>query len=296
MDAFVYCQEKVAASRSSFYYSFLLLPPAQRQAMFNLYAFCREVDDIVDDCIDPQIASKKLQWWRQQIQLCYIKTDVKSEAKQEKSEKPSLHLITQALQKTIDEYQLPQNYFLDILDGMQQDLQQTRYLDFKQLSQYCWRAAGAVGSLSIYILSKNTNDINQASLEYAEYMGLALQLINIIRDVGEDARRGRIYLPVNDLQKFNVPAHQILKLQSSPEFIELMRFYANTARDYYQKALAALPKNQYKAQRAGLMMGAIYHQLLDVIEENNFPVMSQKISLTAPRKLWLCMKNWLKYA
>jgi 15-cis-phytoene synthase len=304
MDANIYCQQKVAASHSSFYYSFLLLPPAQRQAMFNLYAFCREVDDIVDECSEPSIAQTKLNWWRDQIHQIYkyqradqdLTTLTNTSANQANDIK-KLHPIAQALVNTIKIYHLPEIYFLDIIDGMAQDLNQSRYLDFQQLEQYCWRAAGAVGTLSIYILSEDTKP-NTVLFEYAKNMGLALQLINIIRDVGEDARLGRIYLPVNELQRFDVPAHTILKQQNSEAFIKLMKWQGDRAKMYYQKALDilnTLPKKQIHQQKAGLLMGAIYKALLDAIEQENYPVLKQKISLPRHRKLWICIKTWFKY-
>jgi phytoene synthase len=269
-----YCQQKAAQSGSSFYYSFLFLEPDRRRAITALYAFCREVDDTVDECTDVSVARSKLNWWRQEIGAMLNGT-------------PS-HPVAKALQPHLATYGLDGKYLLAIVDGMEMDLDQTRYLDFAGLQKYCWHVAGVVGILSARIFGMT----DEKTLEYAEKLGLAFQLTNIIRDVGEDARKGRIYLPVNELQQFGVKAADILNSVHSEAFEKLMQFQAARAQGLYREALAALPHADRRAQRPGLIMASIYHALLEEIERDGFHVLKQRISLTPLRKLWLA---WITY-
>ncbi|RZI41933.1 squalene synthase HpnD [Herbaspirillum sp. HC18] len=271
-----YCQQKAAQSGSSFYYSFLFLPSEKRRAITALYAFCREVDDTVDECHDPMVARNKLMWWRKEINSMLDGT-------------PS-HPVTQALQPHLATYSLDGKHLQAIIDGMEMDLDQTRYLDFKGLQRYCWHVAGVVGILSASIFGVTRPE----TLQYAEKLGLAFQLTNIIRDVGEDARKGRIYLPVNELQQFNVTAADILNARHSENFEKLMRFQADRARSAYAEAFALLPAADRRAQRPGLMMASIYHALLNEIQHDGFHVLNQKISLTPIRKLWLAWKTYVR--
>ena len=271
-----YCQTRAAQSGSSFYYSFVFLPPERRRAITALYAFCREVDDVVDNVGDPGIARAKLAWWRGEIAQMFAGT-------------PS-HKVTQALQPTLDRYALPLEHFLAIIDGMHMDLDQTRYLDYESLRLYCHRVAGVVGLLAAAIFGYT----DARTLDYAGSLGLALQLTNIIRDVGEDARRGRIYLPQTDLQQFGVPPASILRAEYTPGFEALMKFQIDRARSQYDLALAALPKEDRRNQRPGLIMAAIYHTLLDEIEREHGRVLHQRIALTPVRKLWIAWKTWVR--
>ncbi|WP_338849347.1 presqualene diphosphate synthase HpnD [Massilia sp. W12] len=271
-----YCQQKAAQSGSSFYYSFLFLPREKRLAITALYAFCREVDDVVDECTDDSVARNKLAWWRREVTAMTAGN-------------PS-HPVTQALAPHMTRFKLQARHLQAIIDGMEMDLDQTRYLDYPGLQKYCWHAAGVVGILSASIFGYS----DPATLQYAEKLGLALQLTNIIRDVGEDARRGRIYIPVNDLQQFNVKAADLLKGQYSEDFVKLMQFQAARARAVYQEAYALLPPADRKPQKTGLIMGAIYHTLLDEIERDGFHVLQQKISLTPIRKLWIAWKTYVR--
>jgi 15-cis-phytoene synthase len=271
-----YCQQKAVQSGSSFYYSFLFLPIERRRAITALYAFCREVDDTVDECTDVTVARNKLMWWRKEIAAMA-------------NGSPS-HPVTQALQPHMAEYALDGNHLLAIIDGMEMDLDQTRYLDYAGLKKYCWHVASAVGILSARIFGITRDE----TLQYAEQLGLAFQLTNIIRDVGEDARKGRIYLPVNELQQFNVTAADILNARHSENFEKLMRFQAQRAQAAYDAAFALLPAVDRRAQRPGLMMAAIYRALLNEIERDGFHVLAQKISLTPIRKLWLAWKTYVR--
>ena len=275
-DPHAYCQEKASSSGSSFYYSFMFLPPERRQAITALYAFCREVDDVVDECHDLQVAQTKLDWWRNEVRQVY-------------GGQPQ-HPVGQALKDVIQRFPLPMEQLLEVIDGMQMDLNQTRYLDWKALNLYCYRVASVVGLLSAEIFGYT----NRQTLKYAHDLGLAFQLTNIIRDVGEDARRGRIYLPVDELQRFNVPARQILDARHSDNFRELMAFQAARARQLYDQAFAQLPPEDRKAQRPGLIMAAIYRTLLDEIEADGFLVLDRRTSLTPLRKIWIAGRTWFK--
>ncbi len=275
-DPHAYCQEKAASSGSSFYYSFMFLPPERRQAITALYAFCREVDDVVDETDDAGIARTQLAWWRGQINACFDGTPE--------------HPVCLALLPAIRDYGLPREQLLEIIDGMEMDLDQSRYLDFKGLQLYCYRVASVVGLLASQIFGSTHRDTQK----YAHDLGIAFQLTNIIRDVGEDARRGRIYLPVEELQRFNVRAADILNARYSDEFRQLMEFQIARARQYYEQAMAALPAQDRSAQRPGLVMAAIYRTLLDEIERDGCRVLDRRIALTPLRKLWLAWKTWLK--
>ncbi|HVP09207.1 MAG TPA: presqualene diphosphate synthase HpnD [Burkholderiales bacterium] len=270
-----YCQQKAAASGSSFYYSFLFLPPQRRRAITALYAFCREVDDVVDECSDPQVAHSKLAWWRLEIAELFEGT-------------PS-HPVTRALAPHLNAFEIKQERLNEIIDGMEMDLTQARYLDFPGLERYCYHVASAVGLLAAGIFGYT----NERTLEYAKNLGTAFQLTNIIRDVGEDARKNRIYLPMDELQRFEVKAAEILSGTYSERFVRLMAFQTGRANAYYEKALNVLPKEDRRAQRAGLIMAAIYRATLQEIEREGFKVLTQRTSLTPIRKLWLAWKTWI---
>jgi len=271
-----YCQQKAAQSGSSFYYSFLFLPPERRRAITALYAFCREVDDVVDESSDASLARIRLDWWRGEIDALY-------------AGRPT-HPVTQALAPHIAPYGIERAHLMDIIAGMQMDLDQTRYLDFAGLELYCHRVAGVVGLLAAGIFGAT----EPATRDYAARLGLALQLTNIIRDVGEDARRGRIYFPIEDLQAHEVTAHEILKGQYSDRFERLMQFQTARARRVYREAYALLPPVDYRAQRPGLIMSAIYYTLLREIERDGFKVLSHRVALTPLRKLWIAWRTWLR--
>jgi phytoene synthase len=270
-----YCQQKAAASGSSFYYAFLFLPPERRRAITALYAFCREVDDVVDETEDAQLAATKLAWWRQEIGLLF-------------DGKPQ-HPVSRALQPALAPFAITAARLNEIVDGVEMDLTQTRYLDFAALERYCHRVAGVVGILAAGIFGYR----DARTLEYARALGIACQLTNIIRDVGEDARRNRIYLPIEDLQRFSVSAADLLQARHGEAFVALMAFQTARAREWYARAMAALPAADRRAQRPGLIMAAIYRTLLEEIERDGFQVLRQRTSLTPLRKLWVAWKTWL---
>ena len=275
MDPDQYCQQKAAASGSSFYYSFLFLPPERRRAITALYAFCREVDDVVDECTDTQVAHAKLAWWRLEVGKLF--------------EGAPSHPVTKALQPFIRRFEIREQHLSEIIDGMEMDLAQTRYLDFAGLERYCYHVAGAVGLLAAGIFGYG----NPRTLDYAKNLGTAFQLTNIIRDVGEDARKNRIYLPMDELKKFEVPAADILQSKYSENFKALMAFQARRANEFYENAMRLLPPEDRRTQRAGLIMAAIYRATLAEVERDGFQVLTQRTSLTPLRKLWLAWRTWI---
>jgi len=267
-----YVQDKAAASGSSFYYAFLFLPERKRAAITAFYAFCREVDDVVDDMVDAGVAQTKLAWWQSEVAKAYAGN-------------PS-HPVMQAIMHLSGEFGIEQRHLQAVIEGCQMDLHQTRYLDYPNLQRYCHLVAGIVGEVAARIFGQT----QEQTTDYAHTLGQALQLTNIIRDVGEDAGRGRIYLPVSELQQFDVKAHEILNRVYSERFTALMRFQAQRAHGLYDQALALLPAADRRAQKPGLMMASIYRALLREIEHDNFQVLHQRISLTPLRKLWLAWK------
>ena len=270
-----YVQDKAAKSGSSFYYAFLFLPPPKRAAITAFYAFCREVDDVVDEVSDPGVAATKLAWWRSEVAASFGGT-------------PS-HPVTKALMPHAQAHDIRAEHLLAVIEGCQMDLDQSRYLDFPGLERYCHLVAGVVGEVAAGIFGR-TQD---ATTEYAHRLGLAMQLTNIIRDVGDDARRNRIYLPMNELKQFDVKAAEILERTYSDRFTALMRFQAERAHRTYDEAFALLPAADHAAQKPGLMMANIYRTLLREIEAGGFQVLHQRTSLTPLRKLWIAMRtNW----
>jgi 15-cis-phytoene synthase len=271
-----YVQDKAAKSGSSFYYAFLFLPAPRRAAITAFYAFCREVDDVVDEVSDPSLAATKLAWWRSEVQRAF-------------SGEPN-HPVMRALMPLCAEFSIEQRHLQAVIDGCQIDLEQSRFLDYPALQRYCHLVAGIVGEVAANIFGRSA----EATIGYAHQLGQAMQLTNIIRDVGDDARRGRIYLPVNELQRFEVKAHELLKRERpwgySERFQALMRFQAERAHAAYDAALAMLPAADAQAQKPGLMMAQIYRSLLREIEAGGFQVLHQRISLTPLRKLWIATR------
>lgn len=272
-----YCQQKAAASGSSFYYSFLFLPKPRREAITALYAFCREVDDVADECHEPDVARAKLAWWRQEIDNLYAGTPQ--------------HPVTRALAQAVAAFDLEQEYFHEIIDGMGMDLTQNRYGEFKHLQLYCYRVASVVGLLSIAIFGYR----NPRTLRYAHDLGIAFQLTNIVRDVGEDARRDRIYLPLDELARFGVSESDILHGRETEAVKRLLEFQIERAETFYDRAFQELPDEDRRAQRTGLIMAAIYRTLLREIKAGGAEkVLNSRISLTPLRKLWLAWSTWLR--
>jgi 15-cis-phytoene synthase len=272
-----YVQQKTARSGSSFYYAFLFLSPERRAAITAFYAFCREVDDVVDEVMDPSVAATKLQWWRREVAELF--------------QGQPTHPVMLALHPHLPRYGIQAEHLSAVIEGCQMDLEQSRFLDYAGLCRYCDRVAGVVGEVAARIFGHQVD----STLQYAHKLGLAMQLTNIIRDVGEDARRGRIYLPMSELQAHEVKAHEILRREApwgySDRFNALMRFQADRAHATYDEALALLPQVDRPAQRPGLMMANIYRTLLREIEQQGFQVLHQRTSLTPLRKLWIAART-----
>jgi phytoene synthase len=271
-----YCQQKAAQSGSSFYYSFLFLPPETRRAITALYAFCREVDDIADEVSNAGVARTKLAWWRTEVANLF-------------AGHPQ-HPVTRALQPFVATARLDAARMNEIIDGMEMDLTHHRYPDFEALKLYAHRVAGVVGQLSASIFGYT----NPSTLEYAESLGIAFQLTNIIRDVGEDARRDRVYLPADEMARFGVTTEDILARRMSDGFRDLMAFQAERAESYYERAFAHLAPEDRRSQRAGLIMAGIYRTLLGEIRADRFGVLDRRIALTPLRKLWIAWKTWIR--
>lgn len=272
-----YCQQKAIQSGSSFYYSFLYLPAPQRAAITALYAFCREVDDVVDEIEDQQVARTKLNWWKQELDALFKGNPT--------------HPVTQALQPHISTYQLEYSLLNAIITGMEMDLNQTRYIDFSGLKNYCWHVASTVGILSSRIFGYTDHKTEQ----FAETLGIALQLTNIIRDVGEDYLKGRVYLPTDELKQFNVTVMDLGNHHYSPQFESLMQFQVKRAQNFYQEAMSLLPPSDRRAQRPGLIMAKIYETLLNEIKRDHFHVLHQRIALTPIRKFWIAWKTYVRH-
>jgi phytoene synthase len=280
IDPHQYCQDKAAASGSSFYYSFLFLPPERRRAITALYAFCREVDDVVDECTDPGVARSKLAWWRDEVARLY-------------EGKPQ-HPVARALADVTGSYGITQDQLLTVIDGMAMDLEYNRYPDFDTLKLYCHRVAGVVGLMSARIFGYT----DPRTLDYAADLGLAFQLTNIIRDVGEDARRNRVYLPLDELAGAGLDATKIVhgnaQQEHSAAFQKLMEQQVVRAQATYDRAFAQLPGQDRKAQIPGIIMAAIYRTLLEEIKADGCRVLTHRTSLTPVRKLWIAWKTWLR--
>jgi phytoene synthase len=268
-----YCAAKAAQSGSSFYYSFRLLPEDRRRAITALYAYCREVDDVVDEVRDPAVAQAKLAWWRLEVAAVF--------------DGSPQHPVARALVPAVRTYGLPREHVDAVIDGMAMDLTQHRYADFAELERYCHRVAGVVGLMSAKIFGYE----EASTAGFARDLGIAFQLTNIVRDVGEDARLGRIYLPQDELARFGVSPSSVLRLRAEPGFPALMAFQVERARGWYDRAMGQLAPRDRKAQRASLAMAAIYRTLLDEIARDGYRVLERRIALTPLRKLWIAWRS-----
>ena len=272
-----YVNDKAQQSGSSFYYAFMFLPAPRRAAMTAFYAFCREVDDVVDEVSDPGVAATKLAWWRREVEQAFAGSPT--------------HPVTKALMPHVDAYGVRVDHLLAVVAGCQIDLEQSRFLDYPGLVKYCDLVAGIVGEVASNIMGRT----QAQTVTFAHRLGLAMQLTNIIRDVGEDARRGRIYLPISELQQFDVKAAEILKRKApwgySERFTALMKFQAERAHRLYDEALALLPQADRATQKPALMVGNIYRRLLREVEAAGFQVLHQRIALTPLRKMWIAART-----
>jgi len=274
-----YCKQKTKESHSSFLSAFIFLSKEKREALTALYAFCREVDDIADECLDHEIASRKLNWWRDEIDRLF-------------KDEPQ-HPVSKALYPFIGRFNLSKNYFIEIIDGMEMDVKFNRYESFEQLQLYCYRVASCVGILSAHIFGyKNKN-----TLTFAKNLGIALQLTNIIRDLGEDARRGRIYIPLDELKKLGVSEEEIISLKNSGKIKNLVKNQVDRALKFYSLAIETLPAEDKKSQKIGLIMGNIYYVLLnEIAKDNPEKILNQKTILPGFRKLRISILTMLGFS
>jgi len=275
-----YCQQKLRQSRSSFSLGFLFMDEQRRQAMTALYAFCREVDDIVDLAQDKGIAQTKLDWWKNEIHACFNGR--------------ATHPVGLALQQALTHYPLQQGYFQDMIRGMEMDLAHQPFKNDAQLYEYCYCVAGTVGLLSIDIMGYSGQH-TACMQKYARHLARSLQLINIIRDVKEDALRQRVYLPEERLQQYHLSGPQIINAAVNdtpiPALLDLLAELGQEAGHFYHSAIDHLPLSNRYAQRSGLIMAEIYVQLLKKMQQQNYPVLNQRIRIHPLHKLWIAWRT-----
>lgn len=261
---------------TSFYYSFLVLPPRKRSAIIAVWDFCRAVDDAVDEAPDEINARTRLSVWRDELTACYAPDGI------------PLTPQGRALKPCILEFNLPRRPFEDLIDGVEMDLAQVRYQTFAQLADYCRRVASAVGLVCVEIFGYR----DSAARSYAVDLGMALQLTNIIRDVAADLRNGRLYLPAEDLARFRVTEDDIRVGRLTPAVSSLMRFECERARFYYTKAAATLPPADRRSLLAAEIMGAIYFEILRRIERSGYDVFGRRIRVPRPHRAVIAMRLW----
>lgn len=267
-------QQITLQSKSSFLYSFFLLPKEKRRAIYTLYAFCRQTDDIADNLAPAEKRMRQLNIWENELKKCFSK---------------SVSNYFNSLKQVMEKFRIPIEHFLELIAGVRMDIANLKYRTFEDLKVYCYRVASTVGLMCIQIFGYRDPSIKS----YAENLGIALQLTNIIRDVGTDSQMGRIYLPQNDIKTFNVLETDILHQKYSDEFYELMKFQANRARAYYKNADDYLSVHEIKNMLVSEIMKNIYLNLLNKIENENYRVLDNKIRLTSPQKIYITLNTLL---
>ncbi|HTN43509.1 MAG TPA: presqualene diphosphate synthase HpnD [Nitrospiria bacterium] len=258
---------------SNFAPSFLFLPGPQREAIERVYAFCRALDDVSDSALNPEEKKRRLEFWRAELSRCY--------------DGRGTHPIILPLQKTVKEFRLTRTHFEELIQGVEMDLTTSRYANFVHLSQYCYRVAGTVGLICIEIFGCPDER------DYAVALGIAFQITNILRDVKDDAQRGRIYLPQDDLRRFGYTEAELMKSAYNEPFVELMRFEAERAGDYFRRAADLLKPEHRRQLIAPEIMAAIYSALLRRIQTVRYNVFEHRVRLSKPRKLALAVKTAL---
>ncbi|MGH7206085.1 MAG: presqualene diphosphate synthase HpnD [Nitrospiraceae bacterium] len=278
-EAQAYCAAVTRRSGSNFYYSFLFLPRARREAMYTVYAFCHEVDSVVDDAPPGSDPHEQLRQWRAELAAAYHGTPT--------------YPVAISLADHARRLGIPQAYFEDLIRGVEMDLTITRYRTFEELSRYCYRVASVVGLICLKIFGTRSSH----AIDYAIHLGLAFQLTNILRDLAIDADRGRIYLPQEDLARFGYQEGELVRRAYSPAFVELMRFECGRARAFYQKACQAvesLPAADRRALTVAEIMRGVYERILSRIEESDYRVFGPRISLAPPYRLAIAAGVWLR--
>jgi phytoene synthase len=276
-----YCTDLARRSRSNFYYSFFFLPQERRDAMHAVYAFCREVDSVVDDPAPGSDPRTHLARWRTDVAALYRADGL--------ALVNSRNPVILCLADHVRRLGIPQEYFDEIISGVEMDLAITRYATFRDLYQYCYRVASVVGLVCLKIFGARAPEAQT----YAVNLGVAFQLTNILRDLKPDGARGRIYLPMEDLARFGYGERDLLAGAYTPEFIRLMEFQCRRAQEYYQTAEAALPGSDRRALIPAEIMRAIYHTILERIEAARFKVFTHRITLSPPRRLAVALKTWI---
>ena len=274
-----YCEAVTKRSGSNFAYSFLFLPPARRAAMYTVYAFCKEVDSTVDDPPAGSNPTEQLAQWRDELAAAYAGT-------------PSFP-VTISLAQHVRDLDIPRKYFDDLIAGVEMDLSITRYPTFESLSLYCYRVASVVGLICLHVFGTRS----PKAQEYAVNLGVAFQLTNILRDIGSDAGQGRIYLPLEDLERFGYTERDLLKHTYTPSFVELMRFECARAREYYERARRAseaLPADDRRALTVAEIMRGVYARILGRIERSHYRVYDSRISLASSYRLAIAAGVWLR--
>ena len=273
-------QARFTTSRATnFYYSFLFLPREKRRAIESVYAFARRGDDLADGDLRPDEAAREIARYRDALDGCYSgRTDGHSSA-------PEIS----ALAETVQRYKIPRRYFDDLILGLEMDLGGARYPTFDDLAVYCYRVAGAIGLISIEVFGYR----HPETREYAVSLGTALQLVNILRDLQSDARRGRVYLPQEDLERFGVRPEDLAAGRSTDAFIELMQFECDRARHYFDRARQALPPEERRSMVAAEIMAATYWRLLGAIRQRNYNVFGTRVRLARPLKFWIALSVYL---
>lgn len=273
MDPDTYCRQHAAPRGSSLHYALLHLPGDRQRAATALYAFCREVDAVASQCNDPGVARSKLQWWHGEIEHLF---DANPQ-----------HPVTQALQPAIDHFTLPREYFHEIVDAAEQDLEQVLYPTFRELSLYCHGIAGHLGMMCAEIYGYTDHHTPR----FGHDLAIALRLTEILRNVRQDVLRGKLYLPQEDLERFDLRMSDLTHPQTSDRLCELFRFQARRLAEMYRKAFALLPDQDRSRQRPHIVLTRIYQALLAEIEDDGFRLLEHRIELTPLRKLWITWRT-----
>ena len=278
-DAQAYCTTLTKKSGSNFYYSFLFLPKSRREAMYTVYAFCKEVDNAVDEPPPGSRPQEELARWRRELAAAYEGT-------------PTLP-VTISLARHVRTLSIPQAYFEELIKGVEMDLTSKRYATFGELSSYCYRVASVVGLICLHVFGTTS----PRAQDYAVNLGMAFQLTNILRDLGNDAECGRVYLPQEDLERFMYREDDLMRRKYSPEFTALMRFEVGRAREFYDKArraLESLPRAERRALTVAEIMRGVYSRILHRIEESGYRVLGERVTLSPRHRLAVAAGVWLQ--
>ena len=278
-EAQAYCTAVTKKSGSNFYYSFLFLPRYRREAMYTVYTFCREVDSAVDDALPGSNPQDELTRWRKEVAAAYHGTPTSP--------------VTISLAAHLQDLDIPEEYFQDVITGVEMDLTTKRYATFDDLYPYCYRVASVVGLICLKVFGTRALEAK----DYAVNLGLAFQFTNILRDIASDADRDRIYLPLEDMARFGYTEEELFARRYSPQFVELMKFQCARARNFYQQAYQAirsLPWSDRRALAVAEIMRGVYSGLLDQIEELDFQVFGPRVSLSSIHRMAIATSIWLQ--